>query len=59
LWCKIIFKINAEQTKSNMKRIAFIYTLVETQFKEKYLKISQINSKYFKEIFWACFLIPF
>lgn len=41
MWCKIIRKINVEQTKNNMRRIAFIYTLLKTQFKEKYLEVFQ------------------
>ncbi len=52
LWYKFIHWTNDEQTKSNMKKYIYIYTLLKTQFKKnvsKYFKFNQYISKYLKE----------
>jgi hypothetical protein len=41
-------KTNVEQIKNNMRKTIFIYTLLGIQFKEKYFKIFQVNSRCFK-----------
>lgn len=60
LWYKFIHWTNDVQTKKNMKKTIFIYTLLRTQFKKrnksKDFKLNQYISKYLKEFSLGKFL---